>query len=93
MKITSLTDDGNITGEIIHKTDQEYPSHPLQRTGEIKTATLDVAGKFEARNGRLGVTLPLVYVWIYAEMFGGVYEMRTIENAGCTPNANGGSKF
>lgn len=75
VKITSLTDDGNITGEIIHKTDQEY-TKAISYNGpvEIKTATLDVAGRLEARNGRFsGKITPVDNAWIHAEIeFGGV---------------------
>lgn len=75
VKITSLSDDGSIAGEIIHKTDKEYEK-TIKYNGPvvIKTVTLEELGKFEARNGRFsGKITPIDNAHIYAEIeFGGV---------------------
>ncbi|MDY0101401.1 MAG: hypothetical protein RBS07_00585 [Lentimicrobium sp.] len=76
VKITSLSEDGSITGEIIHKTDPEY-TKAIKYNGPvvIKTATLDQLGKFEAKNGRFsGKITPVENVYLHAEIeFGGVF--------------------
>ncbi len=76
VKITSLAEDGSISGEIIHKTDPEYTKE-IKYNGPviIKTATLDELGKFEARNGRFsGKITPVNNTFINAEIeFGGVF--------------------
>lgn len=76
VKITSLTEDGSITGEIIHKTDEEY-KNAIKYNGPvvIKTATLDELGKLEAKNGRFsGKIKPVDDVYINAEIeFGGIF--------------------
>lgn len=75
VKIISLSEDGSITGEIIHKTDKEY-TKTIRYNGlvVIKTATLDELGKLEARDGRFsGKISPADNAWVHAEIeFGGV---------------------
>lgn len=75
VKIISLSEDGSITGEIIHKTDKEY-TKAIRYNGPvvIKTATLDELGKLEARDGRFsGKISPADNAWVHAEIeFGGV---------------------
>ena len=75
VKITSLAEDGSITGEIIHKTDEEY-KNVIKYNGpiSIKTVTLDGLGKFEVKNGRFsGKITPVDNAFIYAEIeFGGI---------------------
>jgi len=76
VKITSLAEDGSISGEIIHKTDLEYKT-AIKYNGPvvIKTVTLDELGNFNARNGRFsGKITPVDNTNIYAEIeFGGVF--------------------
>lgn len=76
VKITALSEDGNITGEIIHKTDEEYKK-AIKYNGPvvIKTATLDELGKFEAKNGRFsGKITPVDNAYVNAEIeFGGIF--------------------
>lgn len=76
VKITSLSEDGSISGEIIHKTDKEY-TKAIRYNGPvvIKTATLDELGKFDARDGRFsGKITPVDNAYIHAEIeFGGVF--------------------
>jgi hypothetical protein len=76
VNITSLSEDGSISGEIIHKTDEEYKKI-IKYNGPvvIKTVTLNELGKFEAKNGRFsGKITPVDNTYIYAEIeFGGVF--------------------
>lgn len=53
VKITSLTDDGTITGEVVHLPDKEYKQQ-IRYNGPVlvKTATLDELGNLTARNGK-----------------------------------------
>ncbi len=75
VKITSLAEDGSITGEIVHKTDKEY-AKAIRYNGPvvIKTATLDELGKLEARDGRFSGKISTAdNAWVHAEIeFGGV---------------------
>lgn len=53
VRITSLSDDGTITGEVIHNTDKEYKQE-IKYNGPvlIKTNTLDELGNLTSKNGR-----------------------------------------
>lgn len=53
VRITSLADDGTITGEVVHLPDKEYKQQ-IRYNGPvlIKTATLDELGNLMAKNGK-----------------------------------------
>lgn len=75
VKITSLSEDGSISGEISHKTDKEY-TETIKYNGpvSVKTNTLDELGKFEAKNGRFSGRIKKVEnAEVHAEIeFGGI---------------------
>jgi len=72
--ITSIDEQGNIKGEIIHKTDSEYKS-AIQYNGpvSIKTITLDKMALLEAKNGKFSGRIKETDLDVFAEIeFGGI---------------------
>lgn len=93
VKITSLSEDGSIAGEITHKTEKEY-TEAIRYNGPVIviTNTLDELGKFEAKNGRFSGKIKKVEnAEIHAEIeFGGIIvksDPKTINKAPKKPES------
>jgi hypothetical protein len=72
--ITSLDENGNIEGEVIHKPDNEYKNH-IKYNGpvSIKTITLDEMALIQAKNGRFSGKIGNTDLQVFAEIeFGGI---------------------
>ena len=74
VSITSIDENGNIAGEIIHKTDNEYKS-AIKYNGpvSIQTITLDEMASLEAKNGKFSGKIKETDLDVFAEIeFGGI---------------------
>jgi hypothetical protein len=72
--ITSLDDNGNIAGEILHRTDNEYKS-TIKYNGpiSIKTITLEEVANLQANGGKFSGRIEETDLDVFAEIeFGGI---------------------